>query len=154
VSDTKSVIRTFVTAWEGRQTILLSDRGHTIPTAGENLVWVGLMADVPNQSILWGVEYVVQGYRKVYGSKTGCEMSAGLTDAMQQVFPEFSGQSRELIFRKRAKVSRIADGVQEWGLVVKGHGKISPAGRAKAQCSSKVFLPLGLAVQRQEDMIN
>ena len=41
----------------------------TVTAAGEYLVGVGLVADIPHNTVVWGVEDIMQRHRQLEGSK-------------------------------------------------------------------------------------
>ena len=61
MTHTKRVIGAFSSRRKRRQTILVLDGVQLIASTGEYLVWIGLMAHIPYQSIFRGIEYIVQG---------------------------------------------------------------------------------------------
>jgi hypothetical protein len=65
---------------ERGQALVLADRVEPVPPAGEHLVWVGLMADVPEDLVPWGVEQAVQRDRQLTGAEVGAEVAADLAD--------------------------------------------------------------------------
>lgn len=113
MTDAKGIVRAFVAGREGRQTILFADGGHAITTPGQDLVRIGLMADVPNQFVVRRVEDVMKGDGQVDRAESRREMPAGLAYAVQQEFPQLFRQLGQLIFRKRANVIRISDAVEQ-----------------------------------------
>ena len=55
----KRIIFTFVATRKSRQPASLSNAQHGIATSGENLVWIGLMTNVPDQAVVGCIEHVV-----------------------------------------------------------------------------------------------
>ncbi|RML72640.1 hypothetical protein ALQ91_05472 [Pseudomonas syringae pv. syringae] len=60
VPDTKGVVLAFAATRKGRNPVLLAQGGHARATAGEDLVRIGLMTHVPHQTVVRGVENVMQ----------------------------------------------------------------------------------------------
>ena len=45
---------------EAREAAAGAQGANTVAATGEDLVRIGLMADVPDQPVIWGVEHIVQ----------------------------------------------------------------------------------------------
>src|SRR4030095_5198497 len=65
VSRAEGFVFRFVPTQETADTAVLFYRWEQLAPSGENLVRVGLMAYVPNQSIAWCIERVVQSDRQL-----------------------------------------------------------------------------------------
>ena len=55
---------------EAGQAVALAERADAVAPSGEDLVWIGLMADVPDQAVARRVENVVQGNRQFDDAQT------------------------------------------------------------------------------------
>ena len=80
---------------ERREAAALLDGPQQVPAPGEHLVGIRLVADVPNEPIVGGVEYVMQGDREFHGAEAGREVTAHLADGMDQVAAQLRGQRRQ-----------------------------------------------------------
>jgi len=98
---------------EARQPALLPQRADAVAAAGENLVRIGLMADVPDQPVVRRVEHVVQRDRQFDHAEPGSEMAAGLRHRVDHLGADFGGKPRQVGFGQLAQVRRDADGVEE-----------------------------------------
>ena len=47
MTHAKGVVLTFVSGGKGSQAVFLSDARHAFAPLGQDLMWIGLMADVP-----------------------------------------------------------------------------------------------------------
>jgi hypothetical protein len=65
---------------ERRQALVLADRPQAVAPAGEDLVGIGLVADVPEDLVARGVEQAVQRDRELAGPEVGAEVAADLAD--------------------------------------------------------------------------
>ena len=65
---------------ERRQALVLADRVEAVAPAGEHLVRVCLMADVPEDLVPRGVEQAVQRDGELAGTEIGAEVAADLAD--------------------------------------------------------------------------
>ena len=70
---------------ERRQAVVLADRRQRLATPGEDLVRVGLMADVPEHLVARRVEQAVQGDGQLAGAEVGAEVAADLADRVDDV---------------------------------------------------------------------
>ena len=59
--------------------------GRLVAAAGEDLVRVGLVADVPEDLVAGRVEQAVQGDGQLAGAEVGAEVAADLTDRVDDV---------------------------------------------------------------------
>ena len=58
----------------------LAQAGHRCAAAGEDLVRIGLVADVPHDAVARRVEHVVQRQGQFHCTEVGSEMATGLGD--------------------------------------------------------------------------
>ncbi|MCY1442274.1 hypothetical protein D9M71_586380 [compost metagenome] len=65
VADAKGVVLALGAAREGGDAVLLAQAAHGLAAAGEDLVRIGLMADVPHQTVVGRVEDIMQGDRQL-----------------------------------------------------------------------------------------
>ena len=62
---------------EARKTAALAQRADAVAAAGQDLVRIGLVADIPDQAVVGRVEYVMQGDGQLHHAEAGPEMAAG-----------------------------------------------------------------------------
>jgi hypothetical protein len=79
--------------------VRLPDAGKTIASSGQELVCVGLVADVPDQAIPRRVEDVVQGGRDLDRAQAGGQVSAGARDDLDDLGAQRVGHLGETIGR-------------------------------------------------------
>jgi hypothetical protein len=70
---------------ERRQPVVLADRRQPVAATGEDLVRVGLVADVPEDLVGGRVEQAVEGDGELAGAQVGAEMAADLADRVDDV---------------------------------------------------------------------
>ena len=75
--DPERVERTLAALGESRQALLLAQGVHALAAPGQDLVSVALMADVPDQPVVGGVEHVVQRDGQLHGTEAGRQVTAG-----------------------------------------------------------------------------
>src|SRR5690606_33443287 len=94
---------------EGRHAVLVLDGVDRVAAAGEDLVRVGLVADVPDDAVVGRVVHRVQGYGQFDHAEAGAEMAARLADRFDQVGAQFVGDGGQLGFVEPAQVGRGFD---------------------------------------------
>ncbi len=91
----------------------LAQAGHRVAAAGENLVGVTLVADIPHDAVVRGVEHVMQRQGQFHRAQVRGQMTTGMGDRVHQEFPQFGRQLRQLGGRERAQVGRGMNGVEQ-----------------------------------------
>ena len=89
---------------EGCESSPLAYRAQPIPPAGENLVRIGLVADVPHDAVLGGVVEVVQSDRQLDRAEPGREVPGGLRHALDEELPQLPHHSGQLRLREAPEV--------------------------------------------------
>ena len=79
-----------------------------VAAARQHLVRIRLMADIPHQPVVRGVEDIVQRDRQFDRAEAGGEMTAHLADGVDQVLPQFVGDCAQLR-RRAARAGRPAN---------------------------------------------
>ena len=74
------------------QPATLTQRAHPRATAGENLVRIGLMPDIPDQLVARGVEHAVQRNGQFHDAQPRAEMSAGHRNDIDGFLAQLVGQ--------------------------------------------------------------
>ena len=77
---------------EAGKSAALSQRPDAVAPAGQNLVRIGLVADVPDQAVLGRVEDVMQGNRQLDHPEPGAEMAAGDRDRVDGLLAQLVGE--------------------------------------------------------------
>ncbi len=73
---------------EARQAAGLTQRADAVAAAGQDLVRVGLMADIPNQLVGRGVEHMMERDGELDHAEAGAEMAAGHRDRGDQLLSQ------------------------------------------------------------------
>ena len=81
---------------EAGEAAALAQRADAVAPAGQNLVRIGLMADVPDEAVARRVEHVVQRDRQFDDAETGAEMAAGDGDGIDRLLAQFVGKLTQL----------------------------------------------------------
>ena len=91
--------------------------GSAVVAAGEDLVRVGLVADVPDELVARGLEDAVEGDRQLHRAEVGPEVGALVAgDHVDDALAHLGGERLELVLRQRAQFGGRAD------LIEKRHG--------------------------------
>jgi hypothetical protein len=82
---------------ERREALVLADRGELVAAAGEDLVRVGLVADVPEDLVARRVEQAVERDRELAGAEVRAEVAADLADRVDDQLADLLGDLLELL---------------------------------------------------------
>ncbi len=107
---------------ETREAAALAQRADAVAPAGQDLVRVGLVADVPDQPVARRVEHPVQRHRQLDDAEARAQMAARHRDGLDGLEAQLVGDLAQLRFRVRAQILGCLDGVEERGLA---HGGAS-----------------------------
>ena len=86
---------------------------HAVAAAGEDLVRIGLVPDVPDQQVARGLEGVVERDRQLDRAQVRGEVAAGLRDAADDLLAQLVGELSELVDRELAQVGGQVDAVEQ-----------------------------------------
>jgi hypothetical protein len=100
----KGIVFALAALGETRQSAALAQGAHAGTAAGDDLVGIGLMTDVPDHPVLGSFEHVVQGGGQFDYAKTGAEMPARHRNDVDQVGAQFVGELPELMLFQLAQV--------------------------------------------------
>ena len=81
--------------------------------SGEKFVGIGLVADIPDQPVAGGVEYIVQGQGQLDNTETGRQVASGFSDGADDGFTEFPGENFQFGQLEPAQVGGRVDDVQQ-----------------------------------------
>ena len=84
-----------------------------VAAAGEDLVRVGLVADVPEDLVARRVQQRVQRDGELAGAEVGAEVPADLADRVDDVLADLLGDLLELVLGEAVQVLRAVDAVEE-----------------------------------------
>ena len=86
-----------------------------VAPAGEDLVRIGLMPDVPDQPVRRGVEHGMQRHRQFDDAEAGTEMTAGHRDRTDGLGAQFVRHLAELMVLQLSEVGRGRKGIEKRG---------------------------------------
>ncbi len=98
---------------ERRQPVVLADRRQALAAAGEDLVGVGLVADVPEDLVAGRVEQAVERDGELAGAEVGAEMAADLADRVDDVFAHLLRDLGQLLLVEIVQVGGTIDSLQQ-----------------------------------------
>ena len=102
----EAVVFAFGALGEAGQAAALAQRADAVAPAGQDLVRIGLMADIPDQPVARRVEQVVQRDRQLDHAEPGPQMTAGHRDRADGLGPQFVGDLPEVLLGQTAQVGR------------------------------------------------
>ena len=75
---------------------------------------IRLMAHIPEQSIVRGVEHMVQGDRQLNYTESGGEVTTGLRDRVDQELSNLRRHCRQVTGGQCAEISGRIDPLEQW----------------------------------------
>ena len=106
----KGVVLTLLAARETADATELPQRVHAVTPPGQDLVRIGLVAHVPHQPVVRGVEDEVQRHGQLHAAEVAAEVPAGLADGVDHLLPDFVSHLAQLVARQPAQVGRTVKG--------------------------------------------
>ena len=116
VSRAERIVFAFRALGEAGKSAALSQRSDAVAPAGQNLMRIGLVTDVPDQAVLRRIEDVVEGNRQLDHPKPGAEVPAGDRNRIDRLLAQFVGELAQLPTLQAAQVRRRLDKVEQGGL--------------------------------------
>ena len=104
----EAVVFAFRALGEARQAAALTQRPDAVAPAGQDLVRIGLMADVPDQPVVRRVEHVVQRDGQLDDAEAGAEMPAGYRHRADRLAAQFVGNLAQVDFVDAAQIGRAS----------------------------------------------
>lgn len=86
------IVLTLAALGKAAETAALSQGTDTIAPPGQNLVWIGLMADIEDQFVVRGVKHVMDRSGQFHDAQTRAQMPAGATHSADHFIAQFVGQ--------------------------------------------------------------
>jgi hypothetical protein len=84
VAHAEGIVGAFGALGKARGAVLLADPRQRISAPGEDLVAVALVAHVPHQSVIGGVEHIVQGDGQFHRTQVGRQVAAAAAQGVDQ----------------------------------------------------------------------
>ncbi len=81
------IVRTFFPFGETTEALMLAQGMKPITSTGEQLVGIGLMADIPDDFIIRCIKDIMQGNGEFHHPETGRKMAPGFGNGMNDFVP-------------------------------------------------------------------
>ncbi len=107
---------------EAREAAALAERPDAVAASGEDLVRVALVADVPDDAVVGGVEDVMQGDREFDDAQPRAEMAAGDRHGVDHLGAHRIRHRLQLAFRHETQIRRLVHTIQQRRLL-RGNGQ-------------------------------
>ena len=98
---------------EAGQSAALAQGADAVAAAGEDLVRIGLMADVPDQPVARRVEHVVQGHRQLHDAEPGAEVAARHRYRVDGFLAQLVDDLAQIRLRHAPQILGRLDGVEQ-----------------------------------------
>src|SRR6267378_8636160 len=79
----KGVVHRLAAAGKARYAACLPQLAHSLASPGQDLVWIGLVTDVPHDPVLRRIEHVMQRDRQLDRAQVGTQMTPGPGDRLE-----------------------------------------------------------------------
>src|ERR1017187_7166430 len=109
MSDPEGIVLAFLAFRETADALINPVCGKNRSPAGKYFMPVSLMSYVPNQLIIGGIKYVVQGYCQFNNAQTGSKMASFNRYHINNVLTQFITKLRQLVFTEFAKIGGIGN---------------------------------------------
>ena len=121
MADAKGVVFGFFALGKAGQAVFHAHGVHARTPARQDFMRVGLVAHVPYQAVVRGVEHIVQRHGQLDAAQVGSEVATGLADRLHQKLAQLARQLRQLAAVEPAQVGRQVDGVEQGIACGSGH---------------------------------
>jgi hypothetical protein len=108
----EAVVFAFRALSKSGQASALPQCSDPVPPSGQDLVRVGLMADVPDQLVCGRIEDIMQRNREFDNAETGAEMAAGHCDGADGLSPQFVCNLLKVPSIDTTQISRTLEGIE------------------------------------------
>ncbi len=109
VTDAECVVLALVAFRKWSEPIFLLDGRDAVAAAGQDLVRIALMTDVPHQAVGWRVVQIVERDGQFHDAEPRAEMPADSGDRFDQVIAQLARDVGQFAFVERAQVGREID---------------------------------------------
>ena len=120
----EGIVNAFISLGETRKSTALAKRADPVAPSGQNFMRIGLMPDIPDQSVIGCVEDIMQRHCEFDDTQTRAQMPAGHRDRADHFGAQFIGQRFQLRRGEPPQLSGVADLVKQRGRNA-AHARIS-----------------------------
>ena len=107
--NAKGIIWALAPFGETADAPMRSDGVKPVPSTRYQFVSIGLMADVPDNQVLWGIKYVMQGQGQFHRSQVRCQMTAVTGNSTDNLISDLFSQPVKLFNGQRLEILRTVD---------------------------------------------
>src|SRR5215469_358869 len=107
------VVFAFGSFGETGQAATLSNGADAVAPPGQDLVRIGLVTDIPDQSVMRRVENVMQCHGQLYDTEAGAEVTAGNGYGIDQLGAQLVGKLPQVLFRQPAQIGGNIDPIKQ-----------------------------------------
>ena len=94
----KRVIHALAAFGKTRQAAALANAAHAVAPLGQYFMRIGLMADIPNDTVIGCVEHIMQSHGQFDHTETGAQMTAGFRHGVNHIGAHIIGQLTQIGF--------------------------------------------------------
>ena len=114
MANAEGVVLAFTALGKAGYATVAAQLGHSGAAPGQNLVRIGLVADIPDQAVSRRVEDRSAGRSSVSTvPEVGRQVTTGFRDRLNKESSQFFSQLWQLLAIEFAQLRRIADGVEQ-----------------------------------------
>ena len=106
MSGAEGIVFAFGALGETRKAATLTHRPHARTPAGQDLMRIGLVADIPDDLILRRIEDAVQCDREFDDAEAGAKMAAGDRNGVNELHAQFIGRLPKLVLFQIPQIAR------------------------------------------------
>ena len=111
----KRVIIGLAPLGEAGQTALLAERFDSVAATGQDLVRIGLVANIPDQPVMRCLEHIMQRHRQLDDAEPGTKMAACLRHGANGGIAQLGGEPLKIALRQAAQIVSAGNPVQQGG---------------------------------------
>src|SRR5215469_2958211 len=115
--DAEGVVLALPARRERGEPAVLLDRVQPVAPAGEHLVWVRLVTDIPYQQVPRGLVHVVQRNGELDRSEARREVTTAGADGLDEELAQLTGERGQPVQRQMAQVRRRRDPIEQRVLI-------------------------------------
>ena len=103
----------FAALGESVEPARLANGADFVPPPGQNLMRIGLMADIPNKTVVGRIENVMQGDGQLDHAETGAKMAAGFRNRVNRLRAQLAAKQFNLFGRQLFEILRRVHTIQQ-----------------------------------------
>jgi hypothetical protein len=130
VGRAERVVFAFRALGETGEAAALTQSSDSVAPSSQDLVRIGLMADVPDDAVSRRIENIVQRHGQFDHAETGAQMSAGDRHRADGLGAQFLGDLGEVVLAELAQIGGRVDLIEQWRVRFR---HFIPKGAARAQ---------------------